>query len=173
MTARTKTLRPPKITPELQDAVKTLILAQAYRQTVEPVVTAYQTAILTRHGFHIAPEWLERRHAAEDRIITNPRDAYLLSDEDSAVIYAEYDQAAIAAGFTDLEPGYCPLLVAENLERQAENAVIEAAEYVAGLKLEHANGVLFKHRGEIIANTVSLVFALTGMTAADILASTR
>lgn len=57
----------------------------------------------------------------------DPRHVYLLPDEAAARYFADCDAAYRDAGWTDLEPGYCPALIAEELQRHAERALIDAA----------------------------------------------
>ena len=120
---------PPTLSPALKQAVKALLLATAYTDTVRPRVIAYQTEILKAGKFPYDPTVLLDGETPPP-FITDPAQAWLMSDEDFAVYAAQLDEAKVKAGFENLAPGYCPLLVAENLQMQAEHALFEAAKYI-------------------------------------------
>jgi hypothetical protein len=78
----------------------------------------------------VADEWVERNVAAG--LITDPKEAYLASTEDSDLYFAALDVAKEAAGFTGLAEGECPLLIAENQTRLAARQVIDSSVYMTG-----------------------------------------
>lgn len=132
-TAAQKPLRGPfKPTPGQIKAAEHLFVAMAHEQLVRPVVEAYETAILAKHQFHIAAQWV--REGDADRVILDRKLSYLLDDADAAVFYSECHQARDAAGLKVDNPEHCPLCVAENLRIQAENALLEAISEIPGLE---------------------------------------
>lgn len=125
-------------TDEQIQATETLLLAMAHEQTIEPIVTGYQKAILEQHQFHVASRWVGVRGGV-DRIILDPRETYLLNEEDSEVYFRECDLARDSAGLIVEQPGFCPLLVAQNLRVQAEMALLDVMSKTPGL--EHLSNV--------------------------------
>jgi hypothetical protein len=57
-----------------------------------------------------------------------PRDVWMLADSTTKGYYERLNQIHLAAGFADAAKGYCPALVAETLQTEAEWALILAAE---------------------------------------------
>jgi hypothetical protein len=58
--------------------------------------------------------------------VTEPKDDWLMDEADAKRYYAALDAAYAAAGY-ELDPGYCPALIAENAQCQVESAMIVAA----------------------------------------------
>lgn len=128
MTKMTK----PTITTELKTAVEDALVAQAYRETIEPVVIGYQTEILAEHQFEVAQKWLEMRPGsfADDRVILEASRSYLMEDDDFQTYIAATRVAQAEHGLVTESPDHCPLLVAESVESDAKTAVINAAKYI-------------------------------------------
>ncbi len=107
-------------------AARAYFQAQALVETLRPVITGIKAALLTEMQIRVADKWIER--GVEDGgPITDPARAYLMSAEDAARFFPELDARIRAAGFTEQPEGYCPLLVAEALQRDAANVVLDAA----------------------------------------------
>lgn len=127
----------PRITPDLRSAVETYLLAKAHAAMLRPTILALRAEALQANPVHVAAEWLDRERMdvarisdAEHRII-DPEHLYLGDDAECEVYYNALHVLFLARGFKDLpEPGYCPLCIAENNERLAGNAVVDAAGYL-------------------------------------------
>lgn len=115
-----KRLVMPEIKPELIAAVKLYFLAQAWTKTVRPVVEGYQRKILAI---------MQPINTFDGTIITEPKHAYSMSDEDFKIYADNVNDERIKAKLEVPDPEYCPLLMAESAESDAENKVIQAAEY--------------------------------------------
>lgn len=64
----------------------------------------------------------------------DPKAVYLLPDEATDRYFRDLGIAYREAGYTDLEPGHCPALIAEHLQTQAEWELIKAAgEFFPGV----------------------------------------
>ena len=113
-------------TQEQIRCAEVLVTAMAYEQEIRPVVEAYETQILAKHQFHIDKAWVEK--GMPDRIILSRKDSILLSDTDSKVFYSECHEARDAAGLKVDKPENCPLLVANSLRIEAENALLKSME---------------------------------------------
>ena len=113
--------------PPTQDmiaAAKTVFLAKAWTETLRPVVEGYKKAILAKHSWHIAEEWINKGMA--DRVIMEPEHAYLLSDQDFAIYLREVNESRVEAGLEVDNEDHCPLLVAEMQEVNATRALLTA-----------------------------------------------
>jgi hypothetical protein len=127
-----------KPSQEMIDAAITVFQAKAYTELVKPVVEAYKQQIVDAHCFQYDPKHVikgVRLHTLGR--ITKTMDMWLANDDDANEYYRLCDLAKKEAGFTDLEPGYCPLLVAEDLERQANCALSDLMQPVTGI--DHRN----------------------------------
>ena len=134
-------MKTPTLTPALIAAVKSHLMAKAYTETIRPIVVGYQKEILERHKF----PYKEDREMGE--YVDNPSLDYLMADKDSDIYYAELDKAKALHPFgKDLEPGFCPLLIAENLQRQACQLMINEAAYIIGFSYDDI--VMLEHYAE-------------------------
>lgn len=107
-----QTLTPQKFTPTstMIGCAEAVFMAMAYTQTVKPVVEEYQRNIITM----IDP--IDERGDP----IKEGKDSWRMKDKDfDEYLYCCHEDA-IKAGFKVKERGYCPLLVAEELERVAK-----------------------------------------------------
>lgn len=125
-----------KPTQEMIEAAKAVFMTMAYVETIKPIVKRYEKAILEKHQFHIAKVWTADKPGRKmpDQIILNPDQTYLLEDSDFQLYYKETLKARDEAGLKVDNPEHCPLLVAEDLQCQAENALIVAMEPVTHLE---------------------------------------
>lgn len=111
-------------------AVENVLMAQAYRETVEEIVKPQQKEVLQKHQFKIADEWTDK--GREPGILTNPNHLELISDEDFKIYEKEMHEFYLNEGF-NVKYGYCPLLMAENIERDAIKAMIDVFEPYTGI----------------------------------------
>jgi len=125
---------PDMITQDMITAAENVFVAMAFAETIRPIVRKYQTRILKRHQYHISPEFT--RYGEPDKIILNPEDSWLLADADFQVYHAECKKARDAAKLKVENDDFCPLLVAESLQRDAEHALVAAMEPLTGLSAD-------------------------------------
>lgn len=117
-----------------------LMVAMAFEQHVRPIVEAYEEAILAKHQFMSADRWREHM---EPKPILKRKEAFLLGDEDHKVYIAECFAARDAAGLKVSRPENCPLLEAEYLRVNGENAFISELGEIEGLEtFKRNNGIL-------------------------------
>jgi hypothetical protein len=110
------------ITQDMITAAENLFLAMAYTQTIRPIVEGYQKRIIAE----IKPEVCEKFSKLATITITEAKDTYLMNDNDFQVYLKRCAEEAHKAGFKIPNDDYCPLLIAESLERDAEHALIKA-----------------------------------------------
>jgi len=113
-----------EFSPKMIAAAKAVFMAKAWTATVRPVVEGYQREILALHNWHVAKRWIDR--GITDRIIIESKDTYLMEDKDFETYHQEGIEARKKAKLKVSEDGNCPLLVAENMERQAIRAMLTA-----------------------------------------------
>jgi len=147
-------------TPEQIRLAEAVFTAMAYESLVRPIVEAYETAILAKHQFKVSRIWVEK--GVRDRVILNRKDSFLLSFEDTQVFRAECFAARDAANLKVDHPEHCPLLVAENLRIQAENALLSALATSPGLEsFANANWTM-ELRAKAIDITLRLLAPFVG-----------
>jgi hypothetical protein len=140
---------------------RAVFTAMAYVETIRPVVEGYQREILAMMKAHIAPENIIR--GREDEIILDPEKTYLMKDVDFQEYIDECHIEMQKHGFQVPERGHCPLLIAENLLRQAKQLLIEAMEPITGIKHED----LFHHGLTDYNNYVELTLKLVAGMASE------
>lgn len=89
-----------------------------HESTIRPIVETYQSEILEKHRFQIDRQWVEL--GMEDCVILKREDAFLLSDVDAKIYYAECYAARDAAKLRVAHAEECPLSVAESVRIEAE-----------------------------------------------------
>lgn len=144
-----------KPSPAMLQAAGIVFKAMAWVDVIKPVVEGYQKEILSRHQWHIAKEWSEKR-GSPDRIILEPTNSYLLEDEDFQTYLQECHVARAKAGLKVDNDDFCPLLVAENLLNKAKNVLIDVMSTTTGI--EHDD--LFHHGLEDYNKYIDLTLRL-------------
>lgn len=120
---KTSTLQP---TDAMLSAGKAVLATMALVETVKPVVIGLQTKLLEEGKYKYSSEFSERARG-NGEYITDPKHAYLMSDEDFKKYFDLLDDEIQKAGF-DVKKGYCPLLVAEHELVTAKRSLIIAME---------------------------------------------
>lgn len=122
--------------PTTHSLARAAILARAFAETMRARVDPIHAAILAEAPIYVAPEWRERARNAgrlpetsetPPERITDWEKLWLASDADAADCYAEADRRLRAEGIKpdDMEANYCPALVADHLQIDAETALIK------------------------------------------------
>jgi hypothetical protein len=120
------------ITPEMKQAAKTVFKAMAFAQTIRPIVEGYQQKIIDE----IKPRVDPKHGWAKNKTVTTFKDSCLMCDEDFKIYLKRCNEERIKAKLHVDNEEFCPLLVAEDLQRQAERAFIEAMEPITHLTLD-------------------------------------
>lgn len=115
-----------KPTKQQIQAAKNLFAARALTNVIEAKVYKIQVDILGAKMYSNANTDL-----CADAFIINPKRSYLLGETDFAeylqLLHAEYTRAGFIVPF-----GYCPLLMAQSAEREAEKELIATMEPTTG-----------------------------------------
>ena len=114
----------PRPSNTLLSCARAVLNARALAEVTREKIDAISAELLDIFNIHADAKWGER--VTEPGILT-PKNAYLMSDEDASIYYPEREKAIRKAGFTSHKVGYCPALIAEDLQRQAERLFMEAS----------------------------------------------
>lgn len=108
----------PKFVPtaEMISTACTLFLAKAFTETIRPIVEGYRKKILDDM----------KPHTSDGRLITEIEFDWTMGDVLFAEYHARCKKERDAAGLTVENDEHCPLLVAEELERRAQHAFLDA-----------------------------------------------
>lgn len=115
-----------KMVKAIKGDVDTLLMATAFAELERERVNKIQREVLASEVFLMDEKHLDR--GREDARILDPEKAWLMNDVDAPRYYAKLSEIHLDNGFEDAAKGYCPALVAENLQLEAEWALIKAAE---------------------------------------------
>ena len=139
----------PPITPSMVAAAKAVFVAMAFEATIRPIVETYQRKILKELG-----ETVELKHT------------WTLPDSVFQKYNARCHQERDAASLKVDNPDFCPLLVAEELTREAERGLINAMEPLTGLTLDKLlcspDGKGLEHLAEYIGLNLRLLAPYVG-----------
>lgn len=116
-------MQAPTIDPTLKAAVQTYFLALAHEKTIEPKVRAYQRKILAEMQAVINLGFGDR----DGQLITEPKNAFMMSDSDIDIYCDRQADEAIKAGFELESRDHCPLGAAKAMRDKAGRLVIECA----------------------------------------------
>ena len=119
-------------TKEQIRCAEAVFVAMAHEKLIQPIVEGYEREILAKHQFRIAPCWVEQ--GVPDEVIRDRNKTFLMSEEDATVFFAECHAARAKANLRVENPDHCPLLVAQNVRIQAENALVESLSSIPGLE---------------------------------------
>lgn len=143
----------------LRRDVNTYLLARAYAETKRAEVDKIQRQILADDEYFAAKRLPKGRRGPRYRV-TEPKDSWLMEEDDAQRYYAKLNAIHLAAGFEDAAKGYCPALVAENLQVQAENVLLESASEELGNKI--GSDIYGENRKKMLDLIVGLVVNFPG-----------
>lgn len=113
-----------------------VFLNMANVETIKPIVLGIQNKILEKHQFKVKNEF--KRHEKQ-KIVLKPSNDYLMSDADFKVYMTEQRNELKKVNLETENPEFCPLLVAEDNLRKAENKLIESFKVITGLSCSDVN----------------------------------
>jgi hypothetical protein len=152
-------MKKPKLTKTLIEAVKTACQAEAYLETVRPIIEGYQKEILEKHQFKIDNErWKDYGFDLEKEILET-KDTYKMKDSDFQIYFKECELKHIEHGFV-VKEGCCPLLVAESMLRNAKHEVKIAAKYIHKMSNDDMYRMNLEQSKKLYDLIIKLVFSL-------------
>jgi len=130
----------PKVTYAVKSAVNAYLLARTSAELHREKVDKIQRGLLEDTPYYTAEKYLIRGRTEKERI-TDPKDTWLMSDEESFDYLVDLKHELIKAGYKiESEPGSaensysCPALSAEYLQTQTQWLVIDTAAEMLGEK---------------------------------------
>lgn len=142
-------------TAEMIECARRVFAARVVLQVVEPIVRGYQTQILAEGQWRVQEKYRDR---LGDRVILDPKSAFLMEAENLTTYFAACRSARQAAGLIVEDEDFCPLSVAEIDLMNAEFALIDAMAPVTGLTSQK----LRVAKREYIDEAVNLTLQLLG-----------
>lgn len=138
-------------TTEMLQATKDYIIAEAKYKTIQPIINEIQETLLSE---------IKYCHRETGHVITQPKDAWLMSDSNFDKYYASLYQRYLEFGFNP-KYGYCPLLIAEDELRKAGQKLIDTMQPITGLTamdvMSSNDGKGLKHIKDFIDVTLRLL----------------
>lgn len=116
-------------------AAETVFICMAWEQTVRDIVEKYQREILSVYKWTNIKEVEHCKkygHEIGLKVITDPKDSYLLADEDFDIYLRECEEQRKISGLSIRAEGNCPLLEAESNTRDARRVLIESMGHITG-----------------------------------------
>ena len=111
-------------TKEMKQAAKVVFMAIAWTETVRPKVKSIQKRVLEENKYPYSGELVDKltrlRNKKFGEYVKNPDESYLMSKSCFLDYHKKCRELEDKAGLKVDNPDYCPLLVAEDLERQAK-----------------------------------------------------
>ena len=117
----------PTPSPALIEATRLVLIARAVTAELKVKVDKIHADILADLDIKAANTSANRRCGTVGERITNSDLLYMASEADAQKFYVRMDAAYKAAGYKDLQPGYCPYLMADHDRVQAERLMVEEA----------------------------------------------
>lgn len=155
-----------KPTREMVEAAENVLFAMAFRDTVSPIVVDYQKRILSEGKWTVADEFDDETSSevgenvvgkARPEPIADPKNAWLMSDDDFTVYNQRCQVAARDAGLKVAREGNCPLLEAEEDVRIAERRMIDAMVPVTDLPARTVTGLHPRDYDRFVGLTLDLL----------------
>jgi len=113
-----------KPTTDMIESAKTLLMAMAYVETIAPTVKAYRKKCLDE---------VKGINRYDGSIVTDIELDYQLTDEDFQRYLTLTKKERDLAGFKVEDDDFCPLLVAEDMVRQAQSALCQSMALTTGI----------------------------------------
>lgn len=131
-------------TPEMISAANAVFMAMAYTETVREVIEPVQKRLLQENHYKIdfnrfARTERDYEHMKKEvgEYCRDWKYLYLIFDKDMTDLMnkAHYQYTRVL-GFKVKDVGYCPLLCAESMEREAKRLLVDIMQPVTGLSAD-------------------------------------
>ena len=147
--------------PEFCRLAASVIVAQTVSEATSERVKPIKRLVFDHFEFYEG-ELGQRLHArdhgrtGDNGRITDPENLFLCDDRETlTAFYAACDAAHKQAGY-NLKPGFCPILVAQNLHRKAEYALLEYMDSKLGTEFKDCWGPNGEHKKKILDIMMSM-----------------
>lgn len=164
-----KAAEPFKPTADMIAAAEAVFVAEAFEQTLRPIVEDYKRKILSERVWHMSPDIRAGvRRTGDmpiDTRITDIRYAWMMSEADFAEFARLCNAARITANLVVESEAHCPLGVAEEITRQAKRKLAEVMAGVSGIDLETISTMRMEHYEHYVDLTLRLLAPFVGSAA--------
>lgn len=118
-----------KFTPTkaMIEAANNVFLAMAYTETIRPIVMKYQQTEI---------DIMQAVNRYDGSIITTPDNAYAMNDVDFEIYHNAIKERRNKSGLKVEHDDFCPLLVAEELQRKAERKLCDEMYCISKLNTD-------------------------------------
>lgn len=117
----------------LRRDVNNYLLARTYAECKREEVDKIERQVLADDEY-FARNFLPKGQRGPRFRVTEPKDSWLMEEDDMLRYHKRLCDIHLAAGFADAAKGYCPALVAEGLQTDTEHLLLDAAdEYIPGI----------------------------------------
>lgn len=148
----------PRVHPALINAVKLYLIAQTIAEVRREQMNAIYDELLAQ-----IPLFNDgRTRVADGSRITKNKDMYLSKDEEACMaIYQRAHLLACERGIklAEMPELFCPALVAENLQCQAENHMLDEAGVMLGQGENYHEQVTYGSREKFVKLVIQMVLA--------------
>lgn len=144
-----------KPTREMIQTAENVYVALAIENHTRPIVEAYQRKVLGERKWLVDPDM--RAEEGVEEYVTEIKYAWMMSKEDFAVYHRRCNEERVAAKLVVESDDYCPLLVAEDVTRQAKRALLEAVSPITKISGAAAAKLSMKHQAELVDLTLRLM----------------
>lgn len=125
-------------TKDMVAAAALVMHTMAAVDVIKPIVDGYRRRILEEGQWQVKPEFRDkmsrRGGGLGEEVILDPKNAYLMSDENFAIYDAKCKAARDEAGLHVEDPEFCPLCVAEHDLVKARVLLVNAMQPITGLE---------------------------------------
>ena len=138
------------ITPDMIEAAKAVFQSMALVEVLRPEIEAIQKKVLKAGKYKpcldgYRDEVLEYLMKEIPDYITDPKHAYRMSDKNMGHYCTELHKEYIKAGHK-VEFQYCPLLIAESMEREAKRLFVDVCAPLTGINFDDVSGSLKNYK---------------------------
>jgi hypothetical protein len=157
-----------KLKPNLLAAIKAVLSAEVYLQTIAPIHESLCQAAMNKHKPVIDDTRLHHRldPAQVGKPITEFKDLYMATDETAAAIYADVKLGMTEHGLVTDNPDCCAFLVAENVVREAKRNLIDAMSPYTGIKSDQIFNM--ERRAKLVELSKNLLVSLACSTGEEL-----
>ena len=116
-------------TKEMKQAAKVVFMAMAWTETVKPIVKNIQKRVLEENKYPYSGELVDKLTRLQNKkfaeYIKNPAESYLMAESSFLDYHKKCRELEDKAGLKVGNPDFCPLLVAEDMERKAKREFLK------------------------------------------------
>lgn len=147
-------------TNEMIRAAEVVFICMTNEKIIREIVDGYQRKILAFWQFDNNKEVELCKKVGRDielRKILEPKDSYLLDDQDFNIYLKECNEERIKAGLHVDNVEHCPLLVAEGLTRGAKRILVDSLQSFTGMDADTVISTSFTTYEKIVELSLTML----------------